>query len=167
MIEGPKIQEIPDPGYQLGEEVIAVYPDKCVYPLVIGQTYTITNMKYHHNWGWSYEIENYSKQIFDCVEFSSFFRHKDQIVIDPNKDENVEKLLKLEPFIEVKISDKYNYGRWLKFDEEKFNKDETMLDLRNDPICPILIKKFNQLLSIINYSPEYADKDIEDLWDYL
>lgn len=170
MLEGPKIQEIqkkPKPDFKLGEEVIAVFPDRCVLPLVVGQTYTITNMKYHHIWEWEYEIENYPDQIFDCVEFSSFFRHKYQIFPDPNKDENIQKFIKLTPYIEIKLSDRYMFGRNLYFDEEKFNKDETMLDLKNDPIYPIILKKLKQLLNIIYYSPEYADKEVEDLWDYL
>lgn len=154
MLEGPKIQEIRDPDFKLNEEVVAVFPDSAVYPLIVGQIYTITKISYDHRYDlYYYEIENYKEQIFDEIEFSSFFRHKKDIVLDPNKDENIQKFLKFKPCLYVKEGRR----RSLEFNESLFEGE----------IDPLLKKKLVNLLNIINYKPEYSKIDIEDLWDYI
>jgi len=163
----PKIQTKPPSDFKLGEEVIAVFPDTVVLPLVIGQTYTVTNMKYKTIWGWEYEIENYKKQIFDENEFSSFFRHKHEIKEDINKEENIKKFMRLASYISVKKSDRYRLGRRIDFDKEKFDNDQSADDLKQDPILPFLMKKMKNLIRIVDFDSEYASKKIEDLWIYL
>lgn len=153
--------------FKLGEEVIAIFPDTVVLPLVVGQTYTITNMKYRTPWGWEYEIENYKKQIFDEFEFSAFFRHKHDIKEDINKEENIKKFMRLASYISVKEGERYRYGRRIDFDVAKFENDESVDDLKQDPELPMLMKKLKHLINIVDFDPEYADKEIEDLWIYL
>jgi hypothetical protein len=167
MTEDLKNQTIPPPDFELGEEVIAVFPSKIVLSLVVGQTYTITNMEYDYTWGWRYEIENYKRQIFDDVEFPTFFRHKYEIKEDINKEENIKKFIRLTAYISVKKGDKYRLGRRIKFDNEKFDNDQSIDDLKQDIILPVLIKKLKKLIGIVDYDPEYAFKEIEDLWIYL
>lgn len=160
-------QPKPPAEFILGEEVIAVFPDTVVLPLVVGQTYTITNIKYNALWGWSYEIENYKKQIFDEFEFSSFFRHKHEIKEDTNKEENIKKFMRLAAFISIKEGERYMHGRRIYFDKEKFENDESVDDLKQDPDLPFLMKKLEHLINIVDFDPEYANKEIEDLWIYL
>ena len=151
----------------MGSEVVAVLPDKAVYPLEVGEIYTITNVKYHSPWGWEYEIENYKKQIFDEYEFSSIFRHKYEIKEDVNKGENIRKFMRLASFISIKESDRYKYGRRIDFDVAAFEIDETVDDLKQDPQLPVLIRKMKNLIHILEFHPEYEDKELEDLWIYL
>lgn len=167
MLKDPKNQTIPPADFTLGEEVIAVFPDTVVLPLVVGQTYTITNMKYNSMWGWEYEIENYKKQIFDEVEFSSFFRHKHEIREDIHKEENINKFIRLASYVSEKQGDRYRYGRRVFFNKEEFDNDQSIDDLKQDPGLAFLMKKLEKLISIINFDPEYASKEIEDLWIYL
>lgn len=167
MTEDLKNQTIPPPDFELGEEVIAVYPSDIVIPLVVGQTYTITDMEYNAMSGWEYEIENYKKQIYDYMEFLMFFRHKYQIQEDINKEENIKKFNRLTAYISIKKGDRYLHGRRLDFDKEKFENDQSIDDLKQDPILPVLVKKLTRFIDIIDFAPEYAKKNIEDLWIYL
>ena len=77
-----KPEKKPQPDYStdefhIGDRVLCIQPDTAGYPIEVGKTYTITNMRYEETWDWEYEIENYNEQIFDYFEFKTFF------VIDP------------------------------------------------------------------------------------
>lgn len=167
MQKASKNKTIPPSDFKLGEKVIAVFPDTVVLPLVVGQTYTITNMKYDTTWGWYYEIENYKRQVYDEVEFVTFFRHKHEIKEDINKEENIKKFMRLVPFISVKTGERYRLGRIIDFDKEKFENDQSSDDLKQDPELSFLMNKLKHFISIVDFDPEYADKEIEDLWIYL
>ena len=83
----PKLNE-----FEIGDKVLCVQHDTAVYPIEVGKTYTITNTKYDETGGWYYEIENYSKQIFDYFEFSVFFVLDPIYKLQKERQEKLEKI---------------------------------------------------------------------------
>lgn len=54
----------------------------------------------------------------------------------------------------------------LTFNNEDFTYDASYSDLSNDTDLPFLMEKMNNMLTLINNNPEFADKDIEEeLWN--
>lgn len=162
------LPEKPIPEYKIGEKFVCVFPDIAVYPIEVGKTYTLTNAKYIKKWEmWLYEIENSKGQLFDEWEFHAFFKHENEITPDENMAENIQKFIKLIQFIKIEENDRMRIGVRIDFDEEKFNNDESIPDLKSDPVLPILLKKLKNLINILQHFPEYQDKEYEEYWNFI
>lgn len=156
--------DIDIPDFKIGDKVTCIFPDRGVYPIDLGKTYTITNMRYDMKWGWEYEIENFSDKIFDCYEFSAYLVKEIKWDKLNEKDlEKIKKFIQLTSFVTIEECENRWRGYKIFFDEKRFNNSNFVLDEDFSEN----MKKLNKLINILNIIPEYLEKELEDIWQFL